>query len=87
LGFKIPEWRGKEVNLQHLRVFGCVSYVRVKDSDRDKLDPKARKCVFIGYGSDDMGYRFWDESNRKVIRSRDVTFWENAMYKDRFALL
>jgi ATP-binding cassette subfamily B (MDR/TAP) protein 1 len=54
----------------------------VKDSDRDKLDPKAKKCVFIGYGSDDMGYRFWDESKRKVIRSRDVTFYENGAHKD-----
>ena len=64
LGFKIPEeeWQGKEVNISHLRVFGCVSYVRVKDSDRYKLDPKARKCIFTGYGSDDMGYRFWDDN-------------------------
>jgi len=85
LGFKIPEeeWQGKEVNLSHLRVFGCVSYVRVKDADRDKLDPKAKKVTFIGYGSDEMGYRFWDDSSRKVIRSRDVTFNENAVYKDK----
>lgn len=88
LGFKIPEeeWQKKEVNLSHLRVFGCVSYVRVKDSDRDKLDPKAKKCIFIGYGSDDMGYRFWDELTKKVVRSRDVTFNENAVYKDKLAV-
>jgi len=88
LGFKIPEeeWQGKEVNFSHLRVFGCVSYVRVKDSDRDKLDPKAKKCIFIGYGSDDMGYRFWDEQMKKVVRSRDVTFNENAVYKDKLAV-
>lgn len=35
------------------------SYVRVKDNDMNKLDPKARK-YFFGHGSDDMGYRFWD---------------------------
>ena len=42
LGFRIPEeeWQGKEINLSHSKVFGCVSYVLVKDSDRDKLDQK-----------------------------------------------
>ncbi|KAL8115253.1 hypothetical protein AgCh_021912 [Apium graveolens] len=55
---------------------------RVKNSDRDKLDPKEKKCIFIGYGSDDMGYRFWDELTKKVVRSRDVTFNDNAVYKD-----
>ncbi|KAL8092162.1 hypothetical protein AgCh_034456 [Apium graveolens] len=88
LGFKIPEeeWQEKEVNLSHLRVFGCVSYVRVKDSDRDKLNPKAKKCIFIGYGSDDMGYHFWDELTKKVVKSRDVTFNENAVYKDKLVV-
>ena len=34
LGFKIieEEWQGKDVNISHLRVFSCVSYVHVKDS-------------------------------------------------------
>ena len=84
-GFKIPEgkWQSKEVSLSHLKVFGCVSYVRVKDADRNKLDPKAKKCIFIGYGSEEMSYRFWDEQSRKVVRSRDITFNENVVYKDK----
>ncbi|KAL8157159.1 hypothetical protein AgCh_002026 [Apium graveolens] len=54
--------------------------------EEDKLDPKAKKCIFIGYGSDDMGYRFWDELTKKVVRSRDVTFNENAVYKDNLVV-
>ena len=30
-----------------------------------------------------QGYRFWDEQNRKIIRSRNVIFNEQVMYKDR----
>ena len=87
IGFKIPEeeWQGREISLKHLKVFGCVSYVKVKDSERDKLEAKSRKCTFIGYGLDDMGYRFWDNKNKKVIRSRDVVFNESALYKDELA--
>jgi hypothetical protein len=29
-----------------------------------------------------FGYRFWDDQNRKIIRSRNVTFNENAVYKN-----
>ncbi|CAH9125759.1 unnamed protein product [Cuscuta epithymum] len=87
IGFKIPEeeWKGREVSLTHLKVFGCISYVKVKDADSDKLEEKAKKCIFIWYGLDDMGYRFWDNHSKKVIRSRDVTFNENALYKDGLA--
>ena len=82
---KIPEevWSGKEVNLSHLRVFGCISYVHIDFAERSKLDAKSNKCVFVGYGGDEFGYRFWDYENRKIIRSKDVIFNENVMYKDR----
>nr|KYP76515.1 Retrovirus-related Pol polyprotein from transposon TNT 1-94 [Cajanus cajan] len=75
IGFKIPEeeWQSKDVSLSHLKVFGF------RDADREKLDPQARKCIVIGYGENDMGYRFWNDQNRKIIRSKDVTFNENAM--------
>ncbi|KAL5824951.1 hypothetical protein ACOSQ3_021014 [Xanthoceras sorbifolium] len=81
----IPEevWSGKEVNISHLRVFGCISYVHIDSVERSKLDTKSNKCVFVGYGGDEFGYRFWDYENRKIIRSRDVIFNENLMYKDR----
>ena len=42
------------------------------------------KYVFsIGYGDEKFGYRFWDEQNRKIIRSRNVIFNEQVMYKNR----
>nr|GEX34248.1 hypothetical protein [Tanacetum cinerariifolium] len=82
LGFRIlkEEWKGKEASLAHLRVFGYDSYVKVKDVARDNLDAKSMKCTFIGYGSDEMGYCFWDSKSHKVIQSRDVTFNEDSLY-------
>lgn len=57
--------------------------MHISDKDMDKLDAKSQKCTFIGYGGDEFGYRFWDNKNRKIIRSRDVVFDEKVMYKDR----
>ncbi|KAL2246274.1 UNVERIFIED_CONTAM: Retrovirus-related Pol polyprotein from transposon TNT 1-94 [Sesamum indicum] len=49
----------------------------------EELDAKSIKCTFIGYGTDEFGYRFWDDQNRKIIRSRNVIFNEDVMYNDR----
>jgi hypothetical protein len=85
LEFRLPEevWRGKEVQLSHLKVFGCVSYVHIDSDARNKLDAKSKKCFFIGYGNEEFGFRFWDDQNRKIIRSRNVIFNEKVLYKDR----
>ena len=50
---------------------------------RDKIDAKAVKCYFIGYGFDLFGYMFWNDKNRKILRHCDVTFDEFVLYKDR----
>jgi len=76
-------WRGKEVQLSHLKVFGCVSYVHIDSDARNKLDAKSKKYLFIGYGDEKFGFRFWDDQNRKIIRSRNVIFNEKVLYKDR----
>lgn len=83
LGFEIPEeeWKGETVKYEHLKVFGCSAYDLMKDGD--KLDAKAKKYTFIGYGSDSMGYRLWDFESRKVVRSKHATFIEAELYKDR----
>ena len=57
--------------------------MHISDQGRNKLDPKSKKCTFIGYGEDEFGYRLWDDENKKMIRSRNVIFNERVMYKDR----
>ena len=60
LEHRLPEeiWNEREVSLNHLKVFGCVSYVRIESNNRSKLDAKARKCFFIGYENEQFGYHF-----------------------------
>ena len=70
--------------MKHLRVFGCTGYVMVKPEDRTKLDPKSKKCVFVGYGTEEFGYRMYDFATRRIIRSRDVVFREDMVYKNWF---
>ena len=82
--FRLPKevWSGKEVKFSHLKVFGCVSYTHIDYNAHSKFDAKSKICFFIGYGDEKFGYRFWDEQNRKIIRSRNVIFNEHVMYKN-----
>ena len=70
-------WTGKPSLYKHLRVFGCEAYSHIPKQLRNKLEPKSRKCIFLGYGeSGEMGYRLWDPESRTLLCSNDVYFNE-----------
>jgi len=65
----------------------CVSlvageFVHVLKDERSKLDKKIRQCIFISYGEDEFGYRFYDPVEKKLVRSRDVQFMEHHTIED-----
>ena len=49
-------WYDYKPDVSHLRVFGCVAYAHIEKDERSKLDPKSKKCVLLGYGSNTKGY-------------------------------
>ncbi|KAL6333697.1 hypothetical protein AAG906_028883 [Vitis piasezkii] len=61
-------WIGKFVSFEHLRVFGCRAFVHVPRGEQSKLNK--------------FGYRLWDLATKKIIRSRDVVFFEDQTIED-----
>ncbi|KAH0695864.1 hypothetical protein KY289_013346 [Solanum tuberosum] len=71
------------VNETHVKtLIGCKACVHVPKDERSKLDVKTKQCIFIGYGQDEFGYRFYDPIDKKLIRSRDVVFFEDQTIED-----
>ena len=62
------------------RVFGCVCFVHQLGPGTDKLDPRAIKCVFLGYSRTKKGYRCYSPSLHRFFVSADVTFFESTPY-------
>ena len=67
-------WYGKRPKLSFLKVWGCDAYV--KKLQPEKLEPKAERCVFIGYPKETVGYTFYLKSEGKVFIAKNGTFLE-----------
>ncbi|KAK9224543.1 hypothetical protein WN943_009577 [Citrus x changshan-huyou] len=51
-------WSGKHAqDYDSLRIFECPAYYHVKDG---KLDPRARKAIFVGFKGGVKGFKLWD---------------------------
>ncbi|MCO5550840.1 hypothetical protein L7F22_004333 [Adiantum nelumboides] len=67
---------GIKPTVSYMKVFGCVCYVHVPNEARKKMEPKAVKCIFLGYPFEKKGYKCYDPGTRQVYVSRDVRFCE-----------
>ena len=82
LGWKTPYEMLRGVNefIVPPKVFGCTCFVRDHRPSVGKLDPRAVKCIFVGYSSSQKGYKCWCPTERRLFVSMDVTFRESEPY-------
>ena len=80
LNFRTPDeiWSRHPPDYKKLKVFGCIAYAHIR---QDKLEPRALKCIFLGYPEGVKAYNLWclELGMRRCIVSRDVVFNENVM--------
>ncbi|GAU22710.1 hypothetical protein TSUD_138340 [Trifolium subterraneum] len=72
-GRKVPKVFWPEA----VKVFGCLPFVHVPDSQRTKLKDKSIQCVHLGVSDESKAYKLYDPVEKKIIVSRDVVFEEN----------
>lgn len=74
LGYKTPieSLHGSNSFIVPPKVFGCTCFVHEYRSSAGKLDPRAIKCIFVGYSPTKKGYRCWCPAEKKffVVRGR-----------------
>jgi hypothetical protein len=83
LGKMSPEeaFTGRRPNVDHIRIFGCLTYSHVPSERRTKLDPTAQQGILVGYSEVSKSYRIYISSLRRVVVSRDVRFEEDRAFQ------
>lgn len=64
-------------NISYLKSFGCLAFAHIKQC---KLEPRALKCMFLGYPEGTIGFKLWNFKANKSIINRNVTFKEDEPY-------
>ena len=79
----------RKPTLNHLKAYGCRSYVLIKSAEdpdrpkkRQKLQPKAHIGFLVSYKSTNI-YRIWIPHKKKVISARDVLFDEEEFFNGK----
>ncbi|KAL1549825.1 Beta-galactosidase 8 [Salvia divinorum] len=62
------------------RVFGCTVFVHVPKHERSKFSPCAIKCVFLGYGRNQKGYRCYDPTTQTMHTTLNCDFVEGEFF-------
>jgi hypothetical protein len=83
LGKMTPEeaFTGRRPDVEHIRIFGCLTYSHVPSERRTKLDPTAQQGILVGYSEVSKAYRIYIPPLRRVVVSRDVRFEEDRAFQ------
>lgn len=59
-------WRGRNPQIRHLRVFGCICYAQIPKTNSYKLDEASEKFICVGYSTMLKGYRLFSLKTNKI---------------------
>ena len=83
LGLQSPYelWHDHKPNPRNLWIFCCGVYAFVRNVQRNKLDPRATKSIFIAYreASGYKVYKLYNPQKQRTVFRRNVIFQENGL--------
>ncbi|MBL4769566.1 MAG: DDE-type integrase/transposase/recombinase, partial [Planctomycetes bacterium] len=75
---------GRQIaTVDRLQKFGAPAYVHVEKTHRRKLDPRARKGIYVGFSEEDQAHRIFFPDTQRVVTSIHVRFGTAAEEEER----
>ena len=71
----------ENLEVSHLKIFGCPMYIHIPKQKRTKIDPSGKKGLFVGYSEQSKSYRIYILGYRQIELSRYVTFDEEYFFR------
>ncbi|KAI5419400.1 hypothetical protein KIW84_043538 [Lathyrus oleraceus] len=68
---------GYGLDMHSLKVFGSLAFASTLHMHRTKLEPRGRKCVFLGYKNGMKGVILYDINSHTILVSRNVIHHEH----------
>lgn len=69
-------WYGEKPYVGFLRVIGSKTIALNKSGQCKKFDSKGEEYVLVDYSHESKAYRLWQRGTKKIIKARDVKFFE-----------
>jgi hypothetical protein len=73
-------WHGGPPDLTNLRVFGSPTYFHVPDAERQKLDAKATRGIYVGESETQKASRVYVEATGRTHITRDIRVYETLRF-------
>ncbi|RVX01050.1 Retrovirus-related Pol polyprotein from transposon TNT 1-94 [Vitis vinifera] len=61
------------------KIFGCSVFVHINQQHRSKLDPRSLKCIFLGYSSNQKGYKCYSPGENST---QEYQFWDLESFSE-----
>jgi hypothetical protein len=68
-------------DVEHIKIFGCLTYSHVPSEKRTKLDPTSQQGILVGYSKVSKAYCIYIPSLRIVVLRKCVRFEEDRDFQ------
>ncbi len=75
-------WFGRPASIKHFKFFGSKCYIKNNDEHLGKYDDRVDEGVFLGYATNNKGYRCYNKRLHKMVDCIDIKIDEGTLVKD-----
>jgi hypothetical protein len=75
-------WYGRPVSIKHFKFFGSKCYIKNNNENHGKYDDRDDEDIFLGYATNNKGYRCYNKRLHKLVDCIDIKFDEGVLVRE-----
>jgi hypothetical protein len=73
---------GRPASIKHFKFFGSKCYIKNNDANLAKYDDRADEGIFLGYDTNNEGYRCYNKTLHKMVECIDIKVDEGILARE-----